>query len=68
MRIRFIALTLAVCGVCLFAIPQSPAPAEPQQAAAQIDFDALHAQAADALTVLQLSHERRMASVTGEDF
>lgn len=68
MRVRFIALTLAVCGVCLFAIPQSPAPAEPQQAAWEIDFGALRAQATDALTALQLSHERRMASATGEDF
>jgi hypothetical protein len=52
----------------LFAIPQSPAPAEPQQAAGEIDFGALRAQATDALTALQLSHERRMASATGEDF
>jgi len=67
MRVRFIALTVAVCAACLFAVPQSPAPAEPQQAAA-IDFDVLHAKAKDALTTLQLSHERRMASAIVEEF
>jgi hypothetical protein len=59
MRVRFVALVFAVCGACLFAIPQPPAPAEPQIAAAQIDFDALHIQAAAALEVLQQSHERQ---------
>jgi hypothetical protein len=67
MRVRVVALTLAVCGACLFAAPQSPAPAETQQAEA-IDFNALHAQAMDAMTALQLAHERRVASTVGEDF
>jgi hypothetical protein len=61
MRVRFIALTLAISGACLFAVPQPPAPAEPQQAEA-IDFDALRAQATAALETLQQSHGRRVAS------
>jgi hypothetical protein len=40
MRVRFIALTLAVCEAFLVAIPLSREPAEPQQAE-MIDFDAL---------------------------
>ena len=67
MRVRVVALTFAVCGACLFAVPQSPAPAEPQQAEA-IDFNALHAQAMDAMTTLQLAHERRVAAAVGEEF
>ena len=61
MRVRVVALTLAVCGACVFSVPESPAPAEPQQAAA-INFNALHSQAMDAMTALQLAHERRLAS------
>jgi len=41
MRVRLVAMTLAVAGVCLFAGSQLPAPAEPQQQAEAIDFDAL---------------------------
>ena len=67
MRIRFISITLAVCAACFFDIPQSRAPAEPQREDA-IDFDALHAQAAAALYVLQQSHERRLASVVSTKF
>jgi hypothetical protein len=57
MRVRLFLLSVAVCGACLFAVAQPPAPAEPQQVARQIDFDALHAQAAAALTALQQSHD-----------
>ena len=67
MRVRFVALTLAVCGACLFAIPQPLAPAEPQQAAA-IDFDALRVQATAALETLQHSQEQRVASATSTEF
>jgi hypothetical protein len=67
MRIRLIAVTLAVCAACVFDIPQSPAPAEPQRAEA-IDFDALHAHAAAALNELQQSHAHRLASVASTEF
>lgn len=67
MRVRVVTLTLAVCGACLFAMPQLPAPAEPQQAEA-IDFNALRSQAMDAMTALQLTHERRVASAVGNKF
>jgi hypothetical protein len=67
MRIRLIAVTLAVCAACVFDIPQSPAPAEPQRAET-IDFDALNAQAAAALNALQESHEHRLTSVASTDF
>ena len=67
MRIRVIALTFAVCVACVFDVPQSPAPAEPQQAEA-IDFEALHEQVAAALNALQQSHEQRVASVAGTEF
>ena len=63
MRVRLVAMTLAVAGVCLFAGSQLPAPAEPQQQAEAIDFDALRAQAQAALTALQQSHEARVASL-----
>jgi hypothetical protein len=59
MRVRFVTLVFAVCGACLFAIPQPPAPAEPQIAATQIDFDALHAKAISALEKLQQLNERQ---------
>jgi hypothetical protein len=45
MRVRLVALTLAIAGVCLFAGSQLPAPAQAQQQAEAIDFDALRAQA-----------------------
>ena len=45
MRVRLVAMTLAVPGVCLFAGSQLPALTESQQQAEAIDFDALHAQA-----------------------
>jgi hypothetical protein len=67
MRVRFIALTLAVCEAFLVAIPLSREPAEPQQAE-MIDFDALRMQAAAALETLQQLHERRLASVAATAF
>jgi hypothetical protein len=67
MRVRVIVLTLAVCGACLFAVPESLTPAEPQQAGT-IDFNALHGQAMDAMTTLQLAHERRITATVGEEF
>ena len=68
MRVRLVAMTLAVAGVCLFAALQLPAPAEPQQQAEAIDFDALHAQAQAALTSLQQSRDARVASVASTAF
>ena len=67
MRVRFIALILVACGAFLFAVPQPPAPAEPQRAEA-IDFDVLHAQANAALEALQQPHERRVASAVSTEF
>jgi hypothetical protein len=43
-------------------------PAEPQQRAEAIDFDALRAQATAALTSLQQSREARVASVATTAF
>jgi len=68
MRVRLVAMTLAVAGVCLFAGSQLPAPAEPQQQAEAIDFDALRAQAQAALTSLQQSRDARVASVASTAF
>jgi len=68
MRVRLVAITLAVAGVCLVAGPQLPAPAEPQQQTEAIDFDALRAQAQAALTSLQQSREARVASVGSTAF
>ena len=52
MRVRLILVAVA-CALCLLALPQPQAPAEPQVAAAQIDFDVLHAQAKGALDALR---------------
>jgi hypothetical protein len=68
MRVRLVALTLAIAGVCLFAGSQLPAPAQPQQQAEAIDFDALRAQAQAALTSLQQSRDARVASVASTAF
>jgi hypothetical protein len=53
MHVRYF-LVAAACAFCLLALPQPPAPAEPQVSAAQIDFDALRAEAKGALNALQL--------------
>jgi hypothetical protein len=63
MRFRLIAATVVVTSACQFAVPHQRAPAEPQQQAEAIDFDALRAQATAALTSLQRSREARVASV-----
>jgi len=68
MRVRLVAMTLAIAGVCLFAGSQLPAPAQPQQQAEAIDFDALRAQAQAALTSLQQSRDARVASVASTAF
>jgi hypothetical protein len=68
MRVRLVAMTLAIAGVCLFAGSQLPAPAQPQQQAEAIDFDALRAQAQAALTSLQQSRDARVASVASSAF
>lgn len=69
MRVRYL-LVVAACAFCLLALPQPPAPAEPQvtSAAAQIDFDALRGEAKGALEALQQSHEPRVASATSAAF
>jgi hypothetical protein len=67
MRVHIVALSLAVGGACLFAVPRAPAPAEPQQAEA-IDFDALRAQATAALETLQQSQEHHLASAVSTEF
>jgi hypothetical protein len=68
MRVRLVAMTLAIAGICLFAGSQLPAPAQPQQQAEAIDFDALRAQAQAALSSLQQSRDARVASVASTAF
>ena len=68
MRVRLVVVTLAVAGICLFAGSQLPAPAQPQQQAEAIDFDALRAQAQATLTSLQQSRDARVASVASTAF
>jgi hypothetical protein len=70
MRVQYFLLA-AACAVCLLALPQPHAPAEPQLSAQvdamQIDFDALRAEAKGALEALQHSREPRVAwTDTGE--
>ena len=60
MQVRFLLVAIA-CALCLLALPQPPAPAESQVSAAQIDFDALRAEAKGALEALQQSPQRRAA-------
>ncbi len=66
MRVRLVAMTLAIAGICLFAGSQLPA--QPQQQVEAIDFDALRAQAQAALTSLQQSRDARVASVASTAF
>ena len=68
MPVRLVAMTLAIAGICLFAGSQLPAPAQPQQQAEAIDFDALRAQAQAALSSLQQSRDARVASVASTAF
>ncbi len=67
MQVRFLVVAIA-CAFCLLALPQPPAPAEPQVSAAEIDFDALHAEAKGALEALQQPHEPRVASAASAAF
>ncbi len=67
MRVRYF-LVAAACALCLLALPQPPAPAEPQVSVTQIDFDALRAEAKGALEALQQSHEPRVASAASAAF
>ncbi len=67
MRVRYF-LVAAACAFCLLALPQPPAPAEPQVSVTQIDFDALRAEARGALDALQQSHEPRVASAASAAF
>ena len=68
MRVRLVAGALAVVSAPLFAIARQPAPAELQQQAETIDFDALRAQAQAALASPQQSREARVASVASTAF
>jgi hypothetical protein len=68
MRARFIALAIAVCGIFVLAIPQPTVSVEPQETAAQIDFDALHAQATAALAALQQSGQIQAALQAAVEF
>jgi hypothetical protein len=67
MRVRYL-LVAAACALCLLALPQPPAPAEPQVSVTQIDFEALRSEARGALEALQQSHEPRVASATSAAF
>jgi hypothetical protein len=60
MRVRYF-LVAAACALCLLALPQPPAPAEPQVSVTQIDFDALRAEARGALEALQHPSQRQAA-------
>jgi hypothetical protein len=67
MRVRYF-LVAAACALCLLALPQPPAPAEPQVSVNLIDFDALRAEAKTALEALRQSHEPRVASAASAAF
>ena len=69
MRLRFLAVAAAVtaCASLYLLMPRPSARAElateaTEAAAASVDFDVLHAQAAAALESLEQSRERRVAS------
>jgi hypothetical protein len=66
MRLRQVAIVIALCGSCLLAIPQESGPHKSQQAV-EIDFNTLRAQATAALAALQQS-EHRVASVASRAF
>jgi len=72
MRLRFLAIAGAViaCASLYLLMPRPSAPAEltTEAAAASVDFDALHAQAAAALESLGQSRERRVASAQAAEF
>jgi len=65
---RFVALTVVVCAAFLFSTPRPIVAVAPQETAAQVDFDSLHAQATAALETLQVAHERRLASIEAPEF
>jgi hypothetical protein len=58
---RLLPFILVACAMGISALVHLPAPAQPQAAAAPIDFDTLHRQAHDALEQLRQSGERRLA-------
>ena len=61
MRLYLLPIILVVCGTALSALAEMSVPAQRQEIVAQIDFDALRAQANTALETLKQSRERRMA-------
>ena len=61
MRSYLLPLILIVCGAGLSAMAELSVPAERQDAVAQIDFDALHAQANTALEALRQPRGQRQA-------
>jgi hypothetical protein len=61
MRVRYLAVAALACTLSLLVMPQSTETAEPQKTVAQVDFDALHAQANAALETLRQSQQRRLA-------
>jgi hypothetical protein len=67
MRVRYFVVA-AACAICLLALPQPPAPVGPQVAAAQIDFDALHAEAKGALEALQHPSQRQASLEIAVEF
>ncbi len=60
MRVRYFVVA-AACALCLLAVSQPPAPAEPQVSVTQIDFDALRAEARGALEALQHPSQQQVA-------
>lgn len=70
MRI-FVAAAASIMCVGLFAMAPRPSafvPPAAEMAAAEIDFDALRAEATAALEALQRSHDRRLASAAPASF
>ena len=61
MRIYLLPFALLAGGAWASALAELPVSVERQDTVAQIDFDALHQQAATALQALRISQERRLA-------
>ena len=68
MRLYMLPVTLIVCGTVLSALAEWSVPVAREEIVAQIDFDALHQQAATALDTLRQSHDRRMIPIGAATF
>ena len=68
MRLYMLPVILIVCGTALSAVAEWSVPVKRLEIAAQVDFDALHQQAAMALDTLRQSRTHRMASASTAAF